>query len=115
MTDQPIRPFRDFISETNRGRTHDNLTAELHDLVDAVRQFGRKGTLTLTITVSPLAKGDDSQLAVTEEVKTAKPAAAPRPSIYFSDRAGNLTTSDPNSLPFESFRELPDSPTARDL
>lgn len=116
MTDQqPVRPFADFIAETNRGRTHDTLTAELHDLVAAVQQHGRKGTLTLTLTVAPLAKGDDSQFTVTEEVKTSKPKADPRPSIYFVDRAGNLNTDDPNALPLPVFRDLPDTPAPRGL
>ena len=114
MTETAIRPFSDFIAETSRGRTHDTLSVELHDLVQAVREHGKKGTLTLTITVAPFSKGDDSQFTVTEEVKASKPKAEPRPSIYFADRAGNLSTSDPNqsTLPIA---ELPERPAPREV
>lgn len=104
----PIRPFNEFITETNRGRTHDELTLTLHDLVEAVRQHGRKGTLTLTISVAPLSKNDDSQFTVTEEIKVSAPKPDPRPSIYFADREGNLTTKDPQAMTFEEFSDLPD-------
>lgn len=114
MTQQPeptpIRPFADFISETNRGTTHAKLTAAMHDLVTAVREHGKSGTLTLTIKVAPLAKGDDSQFTVTEDLSLKAPRPEPRPSIYFADRAGNLTTSDPSAMTFDEFSDLPDRP-----
>lgn len=109
MTDQ-IRPFSEYLIETNRGTTHAKLTAELHDLVAAVREHGRSGSLTLTIKVAPFAKGDDSQLTVTEEIAVKAPKPDPRPSIYFADRAGNLTTKDPSAMPFDQFNDLPDRP-----
>jgi hypothetical protein len=107
---EPIRPFAEFITETNRGNTHAALSAGLHDLVEAVRTHGRAGTLTLTVKVAPLAKGDDSQFSVAEEISLKAPKADPRPSVYFADRAGNLTTSDPSSVTFEEFNDLPDRP-----
>lgn len=107
---EPIRPFADFIAETNRGNTHAALTAGMHDLVEAVRTHGRAGTLTLTVKIAPLAKGDDSQFTVAEEVKVSAPKPDPRPSIYFTDRSGNLTTSDPSAVTFDDFSDLPDRP-----
>lgn len=107
---EPIRPFYEFITETNRGNTHAALSAGLHDLVEAVRAHGRAGTLTLTIKVAPLAKGDDSQFTVAEEISVKAPKPDPRPSIYFADRGGNLTTADPSSVTFDEFSDLPDRP-----
>lgn len=107
---EPIRPFADFITETNRGNTHAALTAALHDLVEAVRTHGRSGSLTLTVKVGLLGKGDDSQLTVSEHVDLKAPKPDDRSSLYFVDRAGNLSQSDPNAVTFDDFSDLPDRP-----
>lgn len=117
MTSPPIegiRPFAEFLQETSNGTTHDELSIDLHELIRAVREHGKKGSLTLTITVAPLSKRDDSQLTVTEEIKVAAPKPEPRPSIYFADRNGNLSRTDPAQLAMD-LRELPTPPAPREI
>jgi len=110
MTDTPrVRPFADFIREQNRGRTHDELGEALRDLVTKVEDTGKKGTLTLTITVEPL-KGNEEALQVSDEIKLKLPEHDRGASIFFRGRDGNLQREDPNQPSFDFLREVPPPP-----
>lgn len=107
MTDQPsedqepqVRPFAAFLQETNKGRTHSELSDRLHELIGAVVETGRKGTLTLQVTVEHTKNAADNQLSVTEQVKLALPKPDVRTSIFFADSEGNLTRTDPDQMSF---------------
>lgn len=109
-----VRPFADFLRETNRGRTHDELSTALHDLVAAVVDTGKGGALTLTVKVGRLSATDDHQLTVVEDVRLKLPTAEPRKSVFFADAAGNLSRSDPRQLAFESLRSVDDPPAPKE-
>ena len=109
MTDQPIRPFADFLREQNRGRTHYELGEALHDLVARVEDTGKKGTLTLVVTVEPL-KGAEEALTVSDEIKLKLPEHDRGASIFFRGRDGNLQREDPNQPVFEALREVAPPP-----
>ncbi len=106
-TDVRIRPFADVLREQAKGRTHDELSEALHQLVARVQDTGRKGALTLVITVEPLPKGDGRALVISDEIKLKLPEHDRESSMFFTDRDGNLTRRDPNQLTFESLREVP--------
>ncbi|MBA9003762.1 hypothetical protein [Thermomonospora cellulosilytica] len=89
-----VRPFAAVLQELARGQVHDEASERLHELVDAVREHGAKGTLTLVLEVAPIAKGDVSALTVTGKV-TAKPPVGTQASAFFVDDAGNLSRRDP--------------------
>ncbi|KMS66670.1 hypothetical protein ACZ91_67905, partial [Streptomyces regensis] len=58
------------------GRTAEELSAEFHGLLDAVRTHGKKGQLTITIVIDPPANGVDSApmpIGVESTVKAPKP------------------------------------------
>lgn len=109
----PVRPFADFLREQSRGTTHDELSEGLRDLVSRVRDTGKKGSLTLTLTVE-LMKGSDSALIVSDEIKLRLPEHARGTSLFFADNDGNLVRDDPNQLAFEGLREVPAPTTAPD-
>lgn len=110
MTDTPrTRPFADFIREQNRGRTHDELGEGLRDLVARVEDTGKKGSLTLTITVEPL-KGNEEALTVSDEIKLKLPEHDRGASIFFRGRDGNLQREDPNQPTFDFLREVDPPP-----
>ncbi|WP_242908702.1 hypothetical protein [Actinomadura terrae] len=95
-SDEPeVRPFAAVLQELNRGQVHNDASAQLHALVDSVTEHGAKGTLTLTLEVAPIAKGDTSVLKVAAKV-TSRPPAAPATSTFFVDGSGNLSRRDPN-------------------
>ena len=90
------------------GRTSEEISTEFHELLDAVRAHGKKGALTITITVEPPASGVDSAplpIGVESAVKAPK-ATAPK-SLYFLDGDGNPVREDPRQLPFDAFRTAP--------
>lgn len=107
-----VRPFADFLREQGSGRTHDELSEALHELVARVKDTGKGGSVTLVIKVAPLKKSDDV-LVVTDDIKKSFPIHDRKPSLTYVDKAGNLTRSDPNQLTFDSLREVPADPAAK--
>ncbi len=105
--DTVIRPFADALIELSGGRTHTELSEQLHDLIAAVRDTGKKGSLTLTITVSRMKNASENTLTVTDDVKAKLPAHDRNVSVFYADADGNLTRRDPNQLEFEHLREVP--------
>ena len=105
--DTVIRPFADALIELSGGRTHTELSEQLHALIAAVRDTGKKGSLTLTITVSRMKNASENTLTVTDDVKAKLPAHDRNVSVFYADADGNLTRRDPNQLVFESLREVP--------
>jgi hypothetical protein len=110
--DLPTRPFADWLREQASGSTHEELSQALRDVIAKVRDTGKKGSLTFTVNVSTL-KDDNNVLVVTDEIKTKLPEHDRSGSIFWADKAGNLTRSDPRQLSFESLREVP-APTIND-
>lgn len=108
--DGRVRPFADALREINAGRSHDELSLALRDLTAAVKETGRKGTLTYTVAIAPM-KGNPDVLQVTDRIVAKVPESDRKASIFFADAAGNLTRTDPQQLSFESLREVP-TPTA---
>lgn len=87
------RPFADILVGLNRGKTHTEVSAAMRELVSAVEQTRKKGSLALTITVTPgKAEG---VLEVSSALKLAPPKHDAAVSIFYSD-AGNLVREDPN-------------------
>jgi hypothetical protein len=91
------RPFATFLMEQNRGRTHDELSHGLRDLVAQVEDTGKKGSITLTITIEPL-KGNEEALTVSDVIKLNLPEHNRGASIFFRGRDGNLQRDDPNQV-----------------
>ncbi len=111
MTDPGhVRPFADFLREQANGRTHDELTDALADVVAAVRDTGKKGSVTLTINVTPLKNGGGA-LTVTDLVKKTVPIHDRRASIFYATPTGSLVKDDPNQPTFEGLQQVR-APTA---
>lgn len=111
--DVVIRPFADALLELSSGRTHTELSETLHELIGRVRDTGKKGSLTLTITVARVKNAAENTLTVTDNVTAKLPAHDRNVSLFFADADGNLSRTDPNQLAFESLREVP-APTVLD-
>lgn len=102
-----VRLFADWLREQRRGITHDELSTALHDLIAAVNETGKAGTLTFQLKIAPLKK-NSQVLEVTDTVKTSLPQPDREAAIYFTDRDGNLSRDNPNQLPgMEKLREVP--------
>lgn len=111
MTDtNQVRPFAAVLQELAKGRVHADLSAQLAELTAAVGETGRKGTLTLTITVDLAGKGAEA-LTVAARVDAKPPRQAAPPTVFFADEAGNLTRHDPNqpTLPLRGLQAVDDT------
>lgn len=106
-----VRPFAAVLQEINGGRLHTELSNLLHEVVAAVNDTGKKGVLSLKLTVQPMKKGQPGTLLVSDQVASSIPKADRLESIFFADATGNLTRKDPNQIPFQ----LEGLPTESDL
>lgn len=110
-TDQQFaRPFADFLQEQT---SHGELTDHLHNLIDAVTDTGKPGTLTYTVRIEP-DKGDpDSMLRVVDKIGVKLPEHDRPKRIYWRDRHGNLTRSNPHQPAFDGLQVLENHEPAR--
>jgi len=107
-------PVAAFLARHLNGRTDEELSAEFHTLLDAVRTHGKKGQLTITIVVESPANGVDSAplpIGVESAVKAPKPT--PVKSLYFLDDEGLPVREDPRQMAIE-FRNAPSTDTFKD-
>jgi hypothetical protein len=73
------------------------MTTELAKLLAAVDDTGRKGSISLTISVTP-NKGNPDMKEVVGVVKTATPRRTPRTTIMYSQEDGTLARNDPSQI-----------------
>jgi hypothetical protein len=99
------KPFAAFVQEARNGALHDDLSTGLADLVAACVETGKKGTLTLKVTVAP--QKDEVTILVTDDVTVKIPRHESKPALFFHDDAGNLLRNDPRQLDLASLREVP--------
>ena len=87
------RPFADVLRDLNRQRTHNEMSLALQDLVAAVLDTGKAGTLTLVLKVSS-AKSHD-MVVIEDDVRLKKPQARAA-SMFFLDEHMNVMRDNPN-------------------
>ncbi|WP_404285408.1 hypothetical protein [Glutamicibacter arilaitensis] len=102
------KPFAAFLTE--QGRTHDELTETLHELIEQVTETGKAGSVTLTIKVEPDKKAE-GVYRISDNVTTKIPQHDRPSRIYYKDKAGNLSRNDPNQEALAGLQVL-ESPAA---
>lgn len=90
------RPFAAALQELNRGRVHDELSRELQRLVEAVVDTGRKGTLTLQLTINPT--GDTGAMSINDQISVKAPRHDRAASLFFVTDDANLVRHDPRQM-----------------
>lgn len=114
ITEEQKAPVAAFLASHLNGRTEEELSAEFHTLLDAVRAHGKKGQMTITIVVDPPANGVDSApmpIGVESAIKAPKPT--PVKSLYFLDDDGQPVRDDPRQMAIE-FRSAPSTTDYKD-
>ena len=101
-------PFSEWLLTQANGRTHAELTEKWHDLLAAVRETGKKGSLQLAVTVTPAGKGDDRMVFITDNVTSKMPQGDRPQAVFFIDDDGNVTRSDPRQMRLD-MKELEDA------
>lgn len=96
MPDKTVRPFSEFLLAQRRGALHEQLSDSMNELVSAVVEFEKVGTLTLKIKCAPAGKGYSPTVVLTDAITMKVPEGAPEAALFFVDDDGNLTRRDPN-------------------
>lgn len=113
MTDDPTttddehderQSFAAFLCQHARGRSERELSDRLRELVEAVEETGKAGSISYTVTIKPQGNADHAVL-VSDQVKTKLPELDRPASIFFADERYRLVRSDPRQLSFESLTE----------
>lgn len=81
------------LNQLRRGAAVVDASEGLAEVVKAVRKTGKKGKLTITITVVPLNKG--AAVDIVDEVNTKLPKPNMGSSLFFADDDGALMRNDP--------------------
>ena len=104
------RPFADVLRELN-GETYDELTLQLGELVTAVMQTGKSGSLTLALRVAANGVGS---VTITDEVKVKVPEAARPKTMFFATESGSLMRNNPRQAELQ-LREVPEATQVREV
>lgn len=96
MTEDRRKPFAAFVQEQRSGGLHGELSDGLSELVTAVSEHRKAGTLTLTLKVTP--NNDGVTVTVTDKVAVKAPEADRGAAIFFVDEDGNLLRRDPRQI-----------------
>lgn len=96
--------FAAVLCQHARGRSERELSERLRDLVAAVTETGKPGSITYTLTIKPEPKAD-SAMVVTDHIKVKTPELARPASIFFADERHGLVRTDPRQLSFDSLVE----------
>lgn len=86
--------FAFMLAQLRNGKTQEELSQKLNELVTACRDTNQKGELQLTITVKP-DKGDSGQYFLRPDIKLKKPEFAAGDTLFWGTPEGNLQRTDP--------------------
>lgn len=92
-----VKPFATTLQEIGSGVLAARLSEQLQELTNAVVTTGKKGTLTVQLTVAPLKPGNVKNLVTTAKtvLKAPEDDSESPSSVFFVDGDGNLTRDDP--------------------
>ncbi|MER8083802.1 hypothetical protein ABTZ57_01235 [Streptomyces sp. NPDC094048] len=113
--EQVVRPFAAFLQEQSGGQLHDELSTRLHELIEAVRETGKAGSISLKVDVKPIAGTDGRTLTVTDTVAAKVPRTERPKSIFFVTDDGNLSRTDPRQPVITGLREVEHTPAPAQL
>lgn len=102
---QEPRPFATFLLETNKGRSHEELSAGLHEVIAEVLNTGKAGSISYRVDIKPAA-GVENMVTITDQIVRKVPRGERATSMFFVDDDGNLCRNDPRQ---QSIFDMPGS------
>lgn len=90
------RPFAAFVQEQRNGGLHGELSDALAELVSAVQETQKAGTVSLTVKVAP--NKDGVTVTVTDKIAKKIPEGDRGAAIFFVMGDGNLVRRDPRQI-----------------
>jgi len=89
-----MRLITDVLRDIRKGRPVEEATNALADVVKAVDETGKEGSVTITLKIRSSKHGGPEKTIIAE-VKSKKPIADIAPAVFFSDVDGDLHRVDP--------------------
>jgi len=102
-----MRPFTDTLRDMRKGRVVDAATEQLAEVVRAVLENSKPGSLTLTLKVEPQGKGDNA-VVLSAKIATKVPQPKLPDALFFADLDGDLFRDDPTQREMFSTTTLGD-------
>lgn len=96
-----LTPFNQTLAKLNRGELNDELTALLADVIKAVRETRKQGTVTVSLSVAMLNSRTEDTIKITPKVSSKIPELDREESIVFSTPDGDVLFDDPNQVKME--------------
>ncbi|MEC5321197.1 hypothetical protein VSX61_20030 [Brenneria populi subsp. brevivirga] len=91
-------PFSQQIAYINKGTLDAELTEALADVIKAVRETRKKGSVTLTLNLAMLDSRTENTLKITPDIKFSIPKLEMADTIMFSTADGDLLRDDPDQI-----------------
>lgn len=92
-----MNTFANTVAQIRGGDFQEEASKKLQELVGAVRETGRPGTITLTMKIKPAtARGSMSTLIIDDKVVCKMPEVEKAQSLFFATDENTLQRNDPN-------------------
>lgn len=100
--------FMNTIMEMRNGQTAVECTQKFSELISAIMDTGKKGVLTLKVTVAPgrMLHGQVKDVEITHACTLTKPEFDPGKSIFYTTEEGELTRHDPGQMPLDMREDI---------
>ena len=98
------------LGDLRRGVFIDDLEREMAALVDAVRDTGRKGTITVKIDIGLASKGDAMTLKIGDSISVKAPQPERGDTIMYATADGRLSRRDPRQMDLDDLKVVETKP-----
>ena len=92
--EQAPRPFHAVLSELREGKTLSELTDGFENIIKAVRETGRGGAVTFTLTIDPVKGTDGTMVEMKDTVKVKMPEKRTS-TVFFTNAKNGVQRHDP--------------------
>ena len=93
------------IDSLDNGDVSYELACKTQEVVRAVKETGKAGSISLTIKISPMAKFGAAAVAIMANIKQSIPQREYKQTIKFAQDDGTLVGDDPNQRKFEEIEK----------
>jgi hypothetical protein len=87
-----MRAFADVLRDLAGGSTYEELGTRLTEVVQAVMETRKSGTLTIALKIKP---NGESSVIITDEIKSKVPEGTRGETLFFATAGGTLVRDDP--------------------
>lgn len=107
------KSFAQFLEQVEFGSVAQQATDELNDLIHAITETGKSGSLTITIKIKPI--GNTGQVEIDSDVKAKQPAPTRGKTLMFCTPDNNMQRENPRQQLLEGLRTADEEASAAPL